>query len=62
LPTFGEHKGEQDRKEVNNLKTYTVRVCIPTIYAIEAENSQEAKRKAGERYKKEFNLTTTFEY
>ena len=35
------------------MKTYTVRVCSPTIYAIEAENEQEATRKAAELYKKE---------
>lgn len=37
------------------MRRYTVRVCSPTIYPIEAENEAEAKRQAVERYKQEHN-------
>jgi hypothetical protein len=35
------------------MKTYTVRLCIPTIFTVKAENEDEAKRTAVERYKQE---------
>ena len=35
------------------MKTYDVRVCSPMIFTIEAENEEEAKRTATERYKQE---------
>ena len=41
------------RKEVSHLNTYTVRLSIPAIYPVEAENEEEAKRKAVELYKKD---------
>ena len=40
-------------KEVSCMKTYDVRVCSPMIFTIEAENEEEAKRTATERYKQE---------
>ncbi len=35
------------------MNTYCVRVCIPTIYPIKAENEAAAKRQAIELYKEE---------
>jgi hypothetical protein len=35
------------------MKTYCVRVYIPSYYEIPAENAAEAKRKAEERFSKE---------
>jgi hypothetical protein len=37
----------------SRVKTYCVRVYIPRYYEIQAENAEEAKRKAGELFSKE---------
>ena len=33
------------------MRTYEIRVFVPTVYAIEAESEQEALAKVGELYK-----------
>ena len=37
------------------MKKYIVHVAIPTIYEIEAEDEDQASRKARALYKKEYN-------
>jgi hypothetical protein len=42
-----------NRKEVRNVKEYEVRVYIPIVYAITAENKEQAEQIAREFYRKE---------
>ena len=46
-------------KEVSRMRTYKVRVFVPAVYVIEADNTEEVLQKVAEVYKRFY--TTDFQ-